>query len=113
LDKRIKKDFWARLLFYINTFSWILLVFILLVFHQAQPEFESFFDRFYQLSLRTHWDSQFLFYLFYLVVFGIFMSTAGIILAFFRGRRKNDSKKAIILTGAISFVMLCVIFFLF
>jgi len=113
VDQRKRIDFWARLLFVFNLVSWILLVIILLVFHRAQPEFESFFDRFYQLSLRTHWDNQFLFYLFFLVISGIIMSTLGLIIGLFRARRKNDSKKALIITGLISLMMLIASFFLF
>jgi len=106
LDRRNIADFWAKLLFYLNILAWILLVFILLIFHRAQPEFETVFDRFYQLNLRTDWDIQYLYYLIYTVIFGIFISIAGLLLGIFRGRRENDHKKALIITGIISLIML-------
>ncbi len=106
LERRKKNDFWAKLLLNLNLLSWIVLLFILLVFHRAQPEFETFFDRFYQLSLRTHWDIQYLNYLILLLFFGILISLSGLTLGVFRGRRKKDHKKALIITGILSFILL-------
>jgi hypothetical protein len=108
LNRRKTTDFWARLLFYLNILAWILLVVILLVFHRAQPEFETLFDRFYQLKLRTNWDIQYLYYLIYMVIFGIFISITGLLLGIFRGRRENDHKKALIITGIFSIIILWV-----
>jgi hypothetical protein len=106
LERRETTDFWARLLFCLNILASILLIFILLVFHRAQPEFETLFDRFYQLHLRTDWDIRYLHYLIYMVSFGIFISLFGLLLGVFRGRRKNDHKKGLIITGFISLIML-------
>jgi len=106
LDRRTISDFWAKLLFYLNILAWILLLFILVIFHRAQPEFETVFDRFYQLNLRTDWDLQYLYYLIYTVIFGILISLSGLLLSIFRGRREKDHKKALIITGIISLIML-------
>ena len=106
MDRRKTLDFWARLLFGFNILAWVLLPFIFLIFHRAQPEFESVFDRFYKLHLRTEWDMQYIYYLMYIVVFGILISLSGLLLGVFRGRRKNDHKKALIITGIISLILL-------
>lgn len=111
MDRRKTKDFWAKLLFYLNAVAWICITGILLVFHRAQPEFETLFDRFYQLTLRTQWDDQYLFYLFYLVIAGLFISLAGLVLAYFRGRRKQDHKLILVITGMISLFVLWVLIF--
>jgi hypothetical protein len=108
LDRRKTKDGWARVLFYLNILAWILLIFMLLVFHRAQPEFETIFDRFYDLKLRTSWDIQYLVYLVYVVGIGIFVSLSGLMLGIFRGRRKKDGKTALIITGIISLTLLWV-----
>lgn len=108
MDRRKTADFWANILFYLNIVAWILLIVILLVFHRAQPEFETIFDRFYRLNLRTHWDVQYLYYLIYVVTTGIFISLFGLFLGIFRGRRKKDQKKALIIVGVISMVLLWV-----
>ncbi len=72
----------------------------MLVFHRAQPEFETFFDRFYQLDLRTAWDLRFLQYLLYLIFSGLAISILGVILAQFRARRKNDLKRQMYILGS-------------
>jgi hypothetical protein len=108
LDRRKTNDLWARILFYLNILAWILLIFMLLVFHRAQPEFETIFDRFYDLKLRTSWDIQYLVYLVYVVGIGIFVSLSGLMLGIFRGRRKKDGKTALIITGIISLTLLWV-----
>ncbi|MCP4671513.1 MAG: hypothetical protein GY857_09425 [Desulfobacula sp.] len=84
---------------------------MLLVFHRAQPEFESFFDRFYKLDLRTTWDIKYLRYLIYTVITGIIISLSGLVLGMFRGRRQNDHNKALIITGIISLIMLVISIF--
>lgn len=106
MDRRKKNDFWAKLLFYLNILAGILLLGILLIFHRARPEFETLFDRFYKLNLRTTWDIQYLYYLIYIVNFGIFICLSGLFLRKFRGRRENDHKKALMVTGIISLILL-------
>ena len=108
LERRQTTDFWAKLLFYLNIIAWILLIFMLFVFHRAQPEFESVFDRYYHLQLRTSWDIQYLYYLIYIVITGIFITLSGLLLGLFRGRRANDHKKALIITGIFSLIMLVI-----
>lgn len=108
MERRKASDFWAKLLFYLNILALGLLIIILLVFHRAQPEFETLFDRFYHLKLRTDWDIQYLYYLVYSVAFGIFISLSGLLLGIFRGRREKDHKKALILTGMVSLILLWV-----
>ncbi len=106
LERRRHTDIWSKLLFYLNIVSWIMIGIILFVFHKAQPEYETVFDRFYQLQLRTNWDLQYVYYLIYVVVFGILLSIAGIVLGIYRGRRKQDHKKVLILTGILSTIAL-------
>ena len=111
MERRQTTDFWAKLLFYFNIAAWILLAFMLGLFHRAQPEFESFFDRFYHLQLRTHWDIQYLYYLVYIVIISISISLSGLLLSLFRGRRQNDHKKVLIVTGIFSLIMLVISMF--
>ncbi|MCK5683529.1 hypothetical protein KAJ27_05390 [bacterium] len=111
MDRRKTNDFWTKLLFFLNIFASVLLIFILFVFHRAQPEFESVFDRVYELELRTKWDIQYLYYLIYCVLAGITISITGLLLGFFRGRRSNDHKKMLIITGVISLIMLVISIF--
>jgi len=108
LDRRKKNDFWAKMLFYLNILAGILLLGILLIFHRARPEFETLFDRFYKLNLRTTWDVQYLYYLIYVNSVGILICLGGLFLRRYRGRRENDHKKALMITGIISLTLLFV-----
>lgn len=108
MDRRKKNDFWAKMLFYLNILAGILLLGILLIFHRARPEFETLFDRFYKLNLRTTWDVQYLYYLIYVNSVGILICLGGLFLRRYRGRRENDHKKALMITGIISLTLLFV-----
>jgi len=79
------------------------------VFHRAQPEFETLFDRFYRLNLRTQWDTVFLRYLVYMVGAGLAACLTGLGLAMVRARRKTDHKVPIMILGGL-YVLLFVVF---
>lgn len=100
-ERRKSKDVWAILFIALHLLAWTVLFISMLVFHRAQPEFETFFDRFYQLDLRTVWDFHFLQYLLYIIFVGLAISIFGVILARFRARRKNDLKKQIKIAGGL------------
>ena len=109
-DRRKGKDLLAHLFVTINFIAWGVLFAALLVFHRAQPEFESFFDRFYPLAIRTHWDRQFLDYLAYTIFIGFSVSMAGLVLSFYRARRRTDWKIQILVLGVMYLVLLAVCF---
>lgn len=77
----------------------------LLVFHRAQPEFETFFDKFYRLDLRTSWDMVFVQYLISTIILGSIVSIFGLGLSRFRARRQTDHKKHLILLGFLYLVL--------
>lgn len=84
----------------------------LLVFHRAQPEFETFFDRFYRLDLRTHWDMTYVHYVVHAIMMGFMICLAGIGLSLVRARRKTDSKKHILLLGVLYVILSSISWFL-
>jgi hypothetical protein len=77
----------------------------LLVFHRAQPEFETFFDKFYRLDLRTSWDMAFVQYLVATILLGSIVSILGLGLSRFRARRQTDHKKHLIFLGFLYLVL--------
>ncbi|THB76482.1 MAG: hypothetical protein D3926_17475 [Desulfobacteraceae bacterium] len=108
MERRKKKDFLSGFLIGLNILAWVLILPILLIFHRAQPEFETFFDRFYGLDLRTFWDIRYLYILVYLVMLGMIMSLTGLILSLFRGRRQGDQVTSLVVMGLISFLLLMI-----
>lgn len=112
VERRKSKDFWARLLIWVNYLAWLILFITLLVFHRAQPEFETLFDRFYQLDLRTRWDMDFVRYLVYVTALGLAASIAGLGLSLFRARRSTDNKVPIIILGGLYILLFVLSWFL-
>ena len=113
-DRRGRRDVWTRLLTLFNALSWVVIVLILILTERAKPEFESFFDRFYRLDIRTWWDIEFVRYLFWLAFAGSIMSSVGLMLSVTRGRRRDDaSRSGLMLMGLFSVLGLGgIVFFL-
>jgi len=112
VERRISKDLWAHIFILINFFAWGVLFVSLLVFHKAQPEFETFFDKFYRLDLRTSWDMNFVQYLVYTIILGLVVSVMGLSLSRFRARRKTDHKKNLLILGFL-YLFLFFLFWIF
>lgn len=112
MERRKNKDYWTRLFILTNFLAWGVLFILVLVFHKAQPEFETLFDRFYQLKLRTTWDPQFLQYIVYTIFLGLIISVAGLGLSVFRARRKTDHKKSLLLLVVLYFFLFILSWFL-
>lgn len=79
-----------------------------MVFHFAQPEFETLFDRFYALNLRTDWDHGVLKVLAFTIALGLSVSLAGMVLGLFRARRKTDHRNPIILLCLLYLILILV-----
>lgn len=112
-DRRKRTDIWARLLTGFNAASWVIILAILIVTERAKPEFESFFDRFYRLDIRTTWDMAYVEYLLYLAVGGAGFSVVGLLLSMVRARRRTDRKRlSLLIAGIVSVVgIVCVLIF--
>jgi len=114
IERRACFNLWAKIMAALNLLSWGVILLILIVTERAKPQFESFFDRFYKLKIRTSWDPEFVDYLFWLVIAGTIASSLGLILRGWRARRREDTSCCgLFLMGAISVLGLGgVIFFL-
>lgn len=110
-DRRQKKDAWATILVILNIIVWIFLLIILFLFHNAQPEFETFFDRFYQLDIRTFWQVNYIYLLIYFIISGLAISTIGMIICQFRARRQNDHCGSLIIMVVVSLILLVIALF--
>jgi len=89
-DRRCGRDIWSKVLIGLNVSVWLLVIGFLIVIEMAKPQYETFFDRFYRLGLRTEWDFEAFFYLYYLIAAGLVISTTGFCLSSVRARRKTD-----------------------
>ena len=104
-DRRKRSDIWARMFVVFNVVSWVMIALILIVTERAKPEFESCFDRWYGLDIRTWWDLEFVNYLLWITMAGTLVSSIGLILGGIRARRRDDqSRFGIILMGMTSLI---------
>jgi len=103
-ERRSRQDFWSVALLCLSLSAWGLIAGFLVVIERAKPQYETFFDRFYQLELRTTWDLDVFNYLYYLIAAGLIISTAGFFLSLVRARRKTDGR------GVSFLIMWCISF---
>ena len=102
-DRRKGPDLWIRILKVLGVVSWFFMLLFLILLEIAKPEFESFFDRFYHLNLRTTWDLEVAQHLYQLMFIGLGISIIGLLIGSQRYRRKTDKPpSALILIGVIS-----------
>ncbi len=90
LERRRGPDPLARSLRWIAAAGWAVLCAALLVLDRAKPEVETFFERYYKISLRSTWDMELARVLFYLMLAGLCLSLGGLALNALRHRRAED-----------------------
>ena len=89
-ERRKGPDFWIRFLKTLAVFSWIFMLIVLIILEKAKPQFETFFDRFYHLKLRTTWDYALAEHIYHIMFAGVLISAVGLAISFKRYRRKED-----------------------
>ncbi len=107
-NKRRGPDIWIRTLHLLGIISWLLLIALLIVVETARPQFESFFDRFYGLNLRTTWDMNLAPYIGMVTAVGLLISFTGLLISTRRHRRKEDRLPfSLFLTGTGFVISFC------
>lgn len=102
-DRRKGPDVWIRILKVLGVVSWFFMLLFLVLLEIAKPEFESFFDRYYHLNLRTTWDLDVARHLYRLMFLGLGISIVGLLISSQRYRRTTDRLPfALILIGVAS-----------
>ena len=103
LDRRRGPDFWVRILAWFGGISWVLMFAAIFIIDRAKPEAEKILTRASGAEVRTTWDQTLLGYLFYLVIFGLCVSTVGIMINSKRYRREEDRfRLTLIVLGMLS-----------
>ena len=103
LDRRRGPDFWIRVLGWFGGISWFLMFAAMFIIDRAKPEAEKILTGASGAEVGTTWDQTLLGYLFYLVIFGLCVSTVGIMINSKRYRRAEDRfRLTLIVLGILS-----------
>ncbi len=103
LDRRSGPDFWVRVLGWFGGISWLLMFAAMFIIDRAKPEAEKILTRVSGAEVSTTWNQTLLGYLFYLVIFGLCISTVGIMINSKRYRRAEDRfRLTLIVLGILS-----------
>ncbi len=112
IDRRSGPDLWVRILGWLGGISWVLMFAAMFIIDRAKPEAEKIITRVSGTEVSTTWDQTLVGYLFYLVIFGVCVSTVGIMINSRRYRREEDRfKLTLIVLGMLSIVGIAVYFF--
>lgn len=111
-DRRHGPDRWIKSLSWISGTGWIIIISILLIIDKAKPQMETFFDRWFQLTLRNTWDQKLLQSTFFLMLGLLILNSMGLWINTQRNRRINDNYRIslifqiiIALLGIIAFII--------
>ena len=99
-ERRRGPDVVVKAVWWIVGISWALFITAITFTDLAKPKNETFFDRFFDVSVRGYWDEDLLRYSFYIVLMNLVVCIIGFVLNILRQRRKTDkiSKSIIILS---------------
>ena len=102
-ERRRGPDKWISTLVWLGVAGWLLVFAAFLLLGYAKPEVTTFFDRYFQVRVRSHWRMELVRYIFYCMVGGTLLSLTGIVINLKRHRRRTDEfRVSLILVGMIS-----------
>jgi len=101
--RRKGPDAVIKAVWWIVGISWLLIITALLIASEAQPKFETFFDRMVKIPVRNYVDRNLLQNAFYVLLLNLLVCITGFVLNLLRHKRKTDRiSKSIIVLGVIT-----------
>jgi len=110
-EKRKGPDKWIKIMKSAALISWSLFVFAFYLIGKAQPQLESFFERWLNVRVREGWDEKILFYAFILMLVIFYFSCFGLVINTRRHKRKTDRYSPALIFLFIT-SMFCVVLYL-
>lgn len=109
-NRRRSPDLLLRLLSICNGLAVVALAAALGVTAVAKPELETFFDRYYNLTLRKTWDMELANYIGILLFFSLITSITGLMINGKRLKRKHDYIRATLVLSLIISIIAFIFF---
>lgn len=110
-DRRKKPDIICNWLEFAGVFVWVVFLAALILYQDAQPQNETFFDRLLEVKLRQTWDFQTLNMAIYLLLFLFVLSIVSIVLNLRRMKRSTDHLRLTFvfsLVGSLIGLIMCI-----
>lgn len=102
-ERRHGRDLLFSLIRWLSVLGWSLMMASLFLLAYAKPGVETFFDRWYNVTLRRAWDTDLARAIFYCMLLGLVLSLIGLAINVLRHRRRNDEYRiSLILLGLLS-----------
>lgn len=89
-ERRKGPDIWLRMIQWIGLISWGLMLPLLYLIDRAKPEFETLFDKMFDLQVRSTWNLDVYRWAVFLMVFLLILSGVGLVINKTRNRRRED-----------------------
>ncbi len=112
-ERRKRPDILCRWLEFSSIFVWMILFCVLIFYQHAQPQVETFLDRFFQIKPRETWDYQMLNTAFYFLLFLFAYSGVSLFLNLKRLKRSTDRIRLsfiISLAGSLAGILLYAVY---
>lgn len=105
IERRQKPDGVLRLVTFISTIGWLLVILCSLLTIYAKPEQTNMFYEMFNIPIRNYWDYSFLGIVFILLICLLALSLFGIFMNSLRNRRKTDRIRRSLIFQAIASVI--------
>ena len=101
VERRKGPDIVVKAVWWVAGISWLLIITALVFTDKAKPEKTTFFDRLFEVSVRSYWDQDLLQNAFYVLLVNLVICIIGFVMNMMRQKRKTDkiSKSIIVLTA--------------
>lgn len=105
VERRRGPDAVVKAVWWIIGTSWGLIIMAILLTSEAQPRFETFYDRMVKEPVRGYVDRNLMEYVFYLLLANLAVCIVGFVLNMMRHKRKTDKfSKSILTLGTMTFI---------
>lgn len=111
-DRRKGPDFLLRVLSWITTLSWLLMLIIMIMWEKAKPQIKTFMDGLNNYTPKQNWDTELLSTVFYLMITGVLISSIGLYINLKRNRRQDDHLRAALVLLALISIFGCFLYLL-
>ena len=109
IERRRGPDFWVKLINWVASVAWIMMLVGLYLFEKAKPRFSTFFDRSFEVPVATGWDYDLIRRMMLAMLAVLSLCTIGLAINSQRHKRRDDRYNlSLIILGVISSIVIII-----